>query len=163
MGHSELIKMGECCGRAGSPISRAPSGVRSEPAQPRRGVSGAERSAARYAFQRFQKQWRAHYPVIVKQRERDLPELLSFFGFPTHLWRQLRMTNLTERVFAEARRHTRPMRRICPSRPTQHRPDLRSPVRGAGVGVPNLPEKRLHLKASLPSAVLREGRLLYAA
>lgn len=69
------------------------------------------RSAARDAFQRFQKQWRGYYPAIVKQLERDLPELLSFFSFPKHLWRQLRTTNVIERVFVEVRRRTRPM--VC--------------------------------------------------
>lgn len=68
-------------------------------------------SAARDAFQRFQKQWRAHYPAMVKQLERDLPELLSFFSFPKPLWRQLRTTNVIERVFVEVRRRTRPM--VC--------------------------------------------------
>jgi len=27
--------------------------------------------------------------VLVRQLERDLPELLSFFSFPRHLWRKL--------------------------------------------------------------------------
>lgn len=69
------------------------------------------RSAARDAFHRFQKRWRPHYPSMVRQLERDLPELLSFFSFPKHLWRQLRTTNLIERVFVEVRRRTRPM--VC--------------------------------------------------
>jgi hypothetical protein len=50
---------------------------------------------------------------MVKQLERDLPELLSFFSFPKHLWRQLRTTNVIERVFVEVRRRTRPM--VCVS------------------------------------------------
>ena len=27
--------------------------------------------------------------VLVRQLERDLPELLAFFSFPRHLWRKL--------------------------------------------------------------------------
>ncbi len=69
------------------------------------------RSAARDAFHRFQKRWRADYPSVVRQLARDLPELLSFFSFPKHLWRQLRTTNVIERVFVEVRRRTRPM--VC--------------------------------------------------
>ncbi len=69
------------------------------------------RSAARDAFHRFQKHWRTDYPGMVRQLERDLPELLSFFSFPKHLWRQLRTTNAIERVFVEVRRRTRPM--VC--------------------------------------------------
>jgi len=69
------------------------------------------RSAARDAFHRVQKRWRADYPSVVRQLARDLPELLSFFSFPKHLWRQLRTTNVIERVFVEVRRRTRPM--VC--------------------------------------------------
>jgi putative transposase len=69
------------------------------------------RSAARAAFHQFQKSWRADYPAMVKQLERDLPELLSFFSFPQHLWRRLRTTNVIERVFVEVRRRTSPM--VC--------------------------------------------------
>ena len=48
---------------------------------------------------------------MVKQLEKDLPELLNFFGFPSQLWRKLRTTNIIERVFVEVRRRTRPM--VC--------------------------------------------------
>src|SRR5215472_12040367 len=55
--------------------------------------------------------WRRLYPTVVRQLERDLPELLSFFAFPRHLWRKLRTTNVIERCFVEVRRRTRPM--VC--------------------------------------------------
>ncbi len=48
---------------------------------------------------------------MVRRLERDLPELLSFFRFPQHLWRQFRTTKVIERVFVEVRRRTRPM--VC--------------------------------------------------
>ena len=48
---------------------------------------------------------------MVRRLQRDLPELLSFFAFPRHLWRKLRTTNVIERCFAEVRRRTRPM--VC--------------------------------------------------
>ena len=48
---------------------------------------------------------------MVQRLERDLPELLSFFVFPRHLWRKLRTTNIIERCFVEVRRRTRPM--VC--------------------------------------------------
>ena len=69
------------------------------------------RRAAQQAFQQFQRHWLAHYPSMVRQLERDLPELLSFFSFPRHLWKKLRTTNVIERVFVEVRRRTRPM--VC--------------------------------------------------
>jgi putative transposase len=69
------------------------------------------RSQAQAAFKKFQWRWRPHYPGLVKQLERDLPELLSFFSFPQPLWKKLRTTNLIERCFVEVRRRTRPM--VC--------------------------------------------------
>ena len=46
---------------------------------------------------------------MVRQLERDLPELLHFLDFPRHLWRKLLTTNAIERCFVEVRRRTRPM------------------------------------------------------
>ena len=46
---------------------------------------------------------------MVRQLERDLPELLQFYQLPRHLWRKLRTTNVIERCFVEVRRRTRPM------------------------------------------------------
>ncbi len=66
---------------------------------------------AQRAFQKFRGQWRESYPAIVRQLEKDLPELLSFLQFPRHLWRKLRTTNVIERCFVEVRRRTRPM--VC--------------------------------------------------
>jgi putative transposase len=66
---------------------------------------------AQRAFQRFQLHWRETYPALVRQLEKDLPELLSFFQFPRHLWRKLRTTNVIERCFVEVRRRTRSM--VC--------------------------------------------------
>jgi transposase-like protein len=69
------------------------------------------RGHARDAFCRFRKRWCGVYPRLVRQLEKDLPELLSFFSFPRHLWRKLRTTNIIERCFVEVRRRTRPM--VC--------------------------------------------------
>jgi transposase-like protein len=65
-------------------------------------------SPAIEAFGSFQK----HGQGTVRQLEKDLPERLSFFSFPRHLWRQLRTTNVIERCFVEVRRRTRPMVRF---------------------------------------------------
>ena len=51
------------------------------------------------------------YPTMVRQLEKGLPELLSFFSFPRHPWRKSRTTNVIERLFVEVRRRTRPM--VC--------------------------------------------------
>jgi putative transposase len=73
-------------------------------------LAGSPREAQQ-AFRTFQSHWRASYPTIVRQLEKDLPQLLSFFRFPRHLWRKLRTTNVIERCFVEVRRRTRPM--VC--------------------------------------------------
>jgi transposase-like protein len=69
------------------------------------------RAQARAAFRCFQRRWQSEYGSMVRQLERDLPELLSFFSFPRHLWKKLRTTNIIERCFVEVRRRTRPM--VC--------------------------------------------------
>jgi putative transposase len=66
---------------------------------------------AQAAFRKFRTRWQGVYPAMVKRLERDLPELLSFFSLPAHLWRSLRTTNVIERCFVEVRRRTRPM--VC--------------------------------------------------
>jgi len=72
---------------------------------------GESRSQAVAAFRRFRARWQSRYGSVVRQLERDLPELLSFFALPRHLWRKLRTTNVIERCFVEVRRRTRPM--VC--------------------------------------------------
>jgi transposase-like protein len=48
---------------------------------------------------------------MIRRLQQDLPELLSFFVFPRHLWPKLRTTYVIERCFVEVRRRTRPM--VC--------------------------------------------------
>ncbi len=75
-------------------------------------IYGAEnRRQAQVAFRQFRWHWQSSYLRMVRQLEKDLPELLSFFSFPPHLWRKLRTTNVIERCFVEGRRRTRPM--VC--------------------------------------------------
>jgi len=69
------------------------------------------RPQAEAAFCNFRVRWRRAYGSVVRRLERDLPELLSFFAMPRHLWRKLRTTNVIERCFVEVRRRTRPM--VC--------------------------------------------------
>ena len=69
------------------------------------------RTQAQAAFRRFRARWLREYGPMVRRLERDLPELLSFFAFPRHLWKKLRTTNVIERCFVEVRRRTRPM--VC--------------------------------------------------
>lgn len=66
---------------------------------------------ARLLVKEFRMRWVKQYPAMVKQLEKDLPELLSFMSFPKNQWKQLRTTNVIERCFVEVRRRTRPM--VC--------------------------------------------------
>jgi transposase-like protein len=67
--------------------------------------------AARQAFREFKLKWMKIYHPMVKQLQKDLPELLSFMSFPAAQWKMLRTTNVIERCFVEVRRRTRPM--VC--------------------------------------------------
>lgn len=69
------------------------------------------RRQAEAAFRRFHRRWHPAYPALTDRLGQDLPELLSFFIFPRHLWKKLRTTNVIERCFVEVRRRTRPM--VC--------------------------------------------------
>jgi len=69
------------------------------------------RRQAEAAFRRFYRRWHSAYPTVADRLANDLPELLSFFTFPRHLWRKLRTTNVIEHCFVEVRRRTRPM--VC--------------------------------------------------
>jgi hypothetical protein len=51
------------------------------------------------AFRAFRRHWQRHYGPMVQRLQRDLPELLSFYSFPRHLWKNLRTTNIIERCF----------------------------------------------------------------
>jgi putative transposase len=69
------------------------------------------RARAHAAFRRFRARWLGEYGPIVRRLERDLPDMLSFFHLPRHLWKKVRTTNVIERCFVEVRRRTRPM--VC--------------------------------------------------
>lgn len=66
---------------------------------------------AQQGFRQFRAHWQGVYPSLVRQLEKDLPELLAFYKLPRHLWTKLRTTNAIERCFVEVRRRTRPM--VC--------------------------------------------------
>ncbi len=67
------------------------------------------RREAQQAFKQFHLRWQSDYPSMVRQLEKDLPELLNFFNAPKPLWKKVRTTNVIERCFVEVRRRTRPM------------------------------------------------------
>jgi putative transposase len=67
------------------------------------------RRAAVGAYWRWARAWRARHPVLVRNLERDLDDLLAVFALPEAVRLNLRTTNLIERAFRELRRRLRPM------------------------------------------------------
>jgi transposase-like protein len=61
----------------------------------------ADRRQARVAFRHFQLRWQREYPSLVRQFQKDLPNLLLFFSLPKHLRKQLRTTNIIERCLSK--------------------------------------------------------------
>ena len=67
------------------------------------------RRAAVQAYWRWATAWRPRHPVLVRNLERDLDDLLAVFALPEPLRASLRTTNLIERAFRELRRRLRPV------------------------------------------------------
>jgi putative transposase len=67
------------------------------------------RRAAVAASWRWARAWRGRHPVLVRNLERDLDDLLAVFALPEPLRASLRTTNLIERAFRELRRRLRPI------------------------------------------------------
>jgi transposase-like protein len=67
------------------------------------------RRAAVQAYWRWARTWRPRHPVLVRNLERDLDDLLAVFALPEPLRASLRTTNLIERAFRELRRRLRPI------------------------------------------------------
>lgn len=67
------------------------------------------RRAAVQAYWRWATAWRPRHPVLVRNLERDLDDLLAVFALPEPLRATLRTTNLIERAFRELRRRLRPI------------------------------------------------------
>lgn len=67
------------------------------------------RRAAVQAYWRWARAWRPRHPILVRNLERDLDDLLAVFALPEPLRVSLRTTNLLERAFRELRRRLRPI------------------------------------------------------
>lgn len=71
--------------------------------------SAKNRKYAEQAYNKWAKKWTPIAPKAVRCIEKDLEELLNFYGCPKDIWIKLRTTNVIERAFREVRRRTRPM------------------------------------------------------
>lgn len=75
-----------------------------------RSIYSAEgRREAERAYDKWALKWRPAAPRAVRCVEKDLEELLNFYGCPREIWVKVRTTNVIERAFREVRRRTRPM------------------------------------------------------
>jgi transposase-like protein len=73
-------------------------------------IYAENKTQARKAARRLADNWQNIYPKAVRCLRDDLDDLLSYFMFTTHKWRNAtRTTNAIERRFREVRRRTRPM------------------------------------------------------
>ena len=67
------------------------------------------RRSAVQAYWRWARAWRSRHPILVRNLERDLDDLLAVFALPEPVRASLRTTNLIERAFRELRRRLRPI------------------------------------------------------
>jgi transposase-like protein len=67
------------------------------------------RTEAIARFRQWRRRWQKRAPKAVGCLERDMEQLLAFFGCPKVHWKRLRTTNVIERLFVEVRRRIRTM------------------------------------------------------
>ncbi|MFH1765505.1 MAG: IS256 family transposase [Gemmatimonadota bacterium] len=63
-----------------------------------------DREQAETAYEGFCRKWQKLVPEVVVSLKEAGPDLLSFYGFPSEMWKSLRTTNVIERVNKEFRR-----------------------------------------------------------
>lgn len=62
------------------------------------------REQAERAYEAFCRKWQKLVPEVVVSLKEAGPDLLTFYGFPSEMWKSLRTTNVIERVNKEFRR-----------------------------------------------------------
>lgn len=62
------------------------------------------REEAEKAYEAFCRKWEKLVPEVVVSLKEAGPDLLTFYGFPSEMWKSLRTTNILERVNEEFRR-----------------------------------------------------------
>ena len=67
----------------------------------------ADRQEADKAYEAFDRKWQRLVPEVATSLREAGEELLTFYGFPSEMWKSLRTTNLIERVNGEFRRRVK--------------------------------------------------------
>jgi transposase-like protein len=86
-------------------LAKAPKHSHSELKRDYGAITHAEnREASEKAYEAFCRKWQKLVPEVVLSLKEAGSELLSFYDFPSEMWKSLRTTNLIERVNGEFRR-----------------------------------------------------------
>jgi len=59
---------------------------------------------AKENFERFKREYQAEYPQVVKDWERDLEDILTFYKYPYEIRRMLATTNFVESINSKIRK-----------------------------------------------------------
>lgn len=70
--------------------------------------SAPDRAVAVARFREWHTRWLQRGELAARSLEADLASCLTFYRFPSHLWRKIRTVNLVERLFRQARRAALP-------------------------------------------------------
>lgn len=70
--------------------------------------SAPDRAVAVARFREWHARWLQRGELAARSLEADLASCLTFYRFPSHLWRKIRTVNLVERLFRQARRAALP-------------------------------------------------------
>ena len=86
-------------------IAKAPKHCHEELRRDFRTIThGMDREEAEKAYDAFCRKWQKLIPEVVASLKEAGSELLTFYDFPSEMWKSLRTTNLIERVNEEFRR-----------------------------------------------------------
>jgi len=89
-------------------LAKAPKHCHEELRRDYGAITHAEdREGAERAYAAFVRKWSKLVPEVVASLEEAGAELLTFYGFPSEMWKSLRTTNLIERVNEEFRRRVK--------------------------------------------------------
>jgi transposase-like protein len=88
--------------------AKAPKHCHDELQRDYRAITHAEDGeAARRAHAAFLAKWRREVPEVARSLEEAGEDLLTFYGYPSEMWKSLRTSNVIERLNGEFRRRTK--------------------------------------------------------
>ena len=89
-------------------LAKAPKHCHEELRRDYRAIThGMDREEAEKAYDTFCRKWQKLIPEVVVSLKEAGSDLLTFYDFPSEMWKSLRTTNLIERVNEEFRRRVK--------------------------------------------------------